>query len=309
MHTKKPTLLIMAAGMGSRYGGLKQIDPIGPSGEIIMDYSLWDARKAGFERVVFVIKEEFADMFDETIGRRIKPYMEVIYAFQRQDDLPYGYEVPEGRVKPWGTGHAVLAARDVLDGPFACLNADDYYGPESFAKIYAYLTEEQESGKAAMCVWQLNNTTSPHGHVARGICEIDAGHNLMRIVERKKIKRDGDQASFTEDDGATWQPLAGSSPVSMNFWGFGAEMVGLLTHGMVDFLDITLQTNPLMGEFLLPTFVDSLIQSGQLTVRTIPVKDRWFGVTYREDKESVMRAVADLHASGQYPTPLWSHES
>lgn len=303
--TKKPTLLIMAAGMGSRYGGLKQIDPIGPNGEIIMDYSLYDAIRAGFERVIFVIKEEFAEAFKQSIGAKIARHADVEYAYQNLEDLPYGYEVPAGRIKPWGTGHAVLAARELIDGPFACLNADDYYGPESFAKIHQFLSEEVKPGLAAMCVWQLNNTTSPHGHVARGICELDDSGNLATIVERTKIVRDGSGAKFTEDDGATWHALPAESPVSMNFWGFSEGMVGLLTHGMVDFLDATLPVNPNTSEFLLPTFVDTMIRDGELTVRTIPVADRWFGVTYQEDKPKVQAALTAMHEDGLYPTPLW----
>lgn len=305
MREVKPTLLIMAAGMGSRYGGLKQIDPVGPNGEIIMDYSLYDAKRAGFERVVFVIKEEFQEAFKETIGRRIEPHMEVHYVFQRLDDLPYGYDVPDNRVKPWGTGHAVIAARDVIDGPFACLNADDYYGPEVFAKIYAFLTGDREPGEHAMGAWELRNTTSPHGHVARGVSELDEENRLIRIVERTKIEMAGDDARFTEDDGETWHNLSGKSPVSMNFWGFGLEMMGLLKEGFIEFVDEAIMRDLPKSEFLLPTFVDSLIKKNMATVRAFPVKDRWFGVTYQDDKPNVMYALAELHRQGQYPTPLW----
>lgn len=306
MSEVKPTLLIMAAGMGSRYGGLKQIDPVGPNGEIIMDYSLYDAKRAGFERVIFVIKEEFHKDFKNTIGRRIEPHMEVEYVFQTLEDLPYGYDVPDNRVKPWGTGHAVIAARDEIDGPFACLNADDYYGPEVFRKIYDFLAGDRKPGEHAMGAWEMKNTTSPHGHVARGVSELDAENNLVRIVERTKIEMDGDDARFTEDGGETWQPLPGTSPVSMNFWGFGPEMMGLLKEGFIEFVDEAIQRDQPTAEFLLPTFVDSLIAKGVAVVRAFPVKDRWFGVTYREDKPNVMYALAELHRSGQYPTPLWS---
>lgn len=306
MTTTKPTLLIMAAGMGSRYGGLKQIDPVGPNGEIIMDYSLYDARRAGFERVVFVIKESFYDAFKDSVGARLEGKMEVHYAFQNLDDLPYGYSVPEGRVKPWGTAHAVLAAREIITGPFACLNADDYYGPESFQKIYNFLLAEQTPGEEAMCAWRLHNTMSPHGHVARGICEIDADDYLQEIVERTKIEMAGDDARYSEDDGQTWQPLSGQSPVSMNFWGFGPEMMGWIEHGFVDFLDDALARNPVKAEFLLPTYVDRLIRAGQVKVKTFPVSDRWFGVTYQDDKPQVMEAIKRLHETNVYPTPLWS---
>ena len=219
---KKPILVVLAAGMGSRYGGLKQIDPVGPNGEVIIDYSIFDARRAGFETVVFIIKHEIEDAFKAAIGDRLSKVMEVRYAFQQLDDLPAGFTVPEGREKPWGTSHAILAARDVIDAPFAVINADDYYGPEAFKVIYEYLSTHSDDDKYryAMVGYLLKNTVTENGHVARGVCAEDGDHYLKEVVEHTHIEKDGDDARCTEDDGQTWTHLSGDTIVSMNLWGF-----------------------------------------------------------------------------------------
>jgi choline kinase len=302
---KEPILVIMAAGMGSRYGGLKQIDPVGQSGEIIMDYSLYDAIAAGFKKVIFIIKDTMADDFKNSIGKRWENRIETAYAVQDLHDLPEGFTVPEGREKPWGTGHAVLAARSLIDGPFAVINADDYYGREAYRLLHDYLKTRTKPEELAMCVWQLNKTTSEHGHVARGVCEIEGGF-LRRIVERTNIVRDGDHAKFSEDDGKTWTAIAGNTPVSMNFWGYPEAIVASLISRFPAFLEKAIADNPFKGEYLLPTIVDELIRGEGINVRAFPVSDSWFGVTYREDKPVVEAALKKLHEAGVYPTPIWA---
>ena len=219
---KKPVLVVMAAGMGSRYGGLKQIDPVGNHGQLIIDYSIYDAKRAGFDTVVFVIKHEIEQTFHEAIGDRLSKFINVKYAYQQLDDLPAGYTVPDGRVKPWGTCHAVLAARNIVDGPFAVVNADDYYGPEGFREIYQYLESHPDSDNCyefAMVGYLLGNTVTEHGHVARGICEEDENNYLLKVTEHTHIEKMGADARYTEDDGKTWTEVPGSTIVSMNLWG------------------------------------------------------------------------------------------
>lgn len=244
----KPVLVVMAAGMGSRYGGLKQVDPVGGHGQLIIDYSIYDARRAGFETVVFVIKHEIEDTFKAAIGDRLSKVIDVRYAYQDLSDLPEGYSVPEGRIKPWGTAHAILAARRVIDGPFAVVNADDYYGPEGFREIYQYLESHPDRPgcyEFAMVGYQLGNTVTEHGHVARGICEEDGDHFLTRVTERTHIEKDGADARFTEDDGATWTHLPGSTIVSMNLWGFTRSFLEEAQARFPAFLDRALAENPL----------------------------------------------------------------
>ena len=224
----KPVLVVMAAGMGSRYGGLKQIDPVGNHGQLIIDYSIYDAVRAGFETVVFVIKHEIEDAFKEAIGSRMEKICKVKYAYQELNDLPEGYSVPEGRSKPWGTCHAILAARKVVDGPFAVVNADDYYGPDAFKTIYDYLSTHSDSEgcyEFSMVGYLLGNTVTEHGHVARGVCVEDENNYLVSVTERTRIEKDGEDARFTEDDGKTWQPLAGNTIVSMNLWGLSTSFM------------------------------------------------------------------------------------
>lgn len=304
---QKPVLAVMAAGMGSRYGGLKQIDPVGPSGEVIIDYSLFDARRAGFEKVVFIIKHEIEDDFKARIGDRISKVMQVEYAYQQLDILPEGYTVPEGREKPWGTAHAVLAAKNVIDGPFAVINADDYYGPEAFQKIYDYLAAHQDDEKYeyTMVGYHLRNTLTEHGHVARGVCEVGADGFLERVTEHTKIVKDGADAKFTEDDGATWHSLPGETTVSMNLWGFTQSFLKETEARFAAFLDRALVENPLKGEYFLPSVVSALIDENKARVQVLTSKDKWYGVTYKEDKPVVVAALRSFIDAGVYPEKLW----
>ena len=305
---EKPVLVVMAAGMGSRYGGLKQLDPVGNHGQLIIDYSIYDARRAGFETVVFVIKEENEAAFRAGIGDRLARAMDVRYAYQRLEDLPGCYAVPEGRTKPWGTCHAVLAARSAVDGPFAVINADDYYGPEGFRKLYRYLEDHPDRpgcGEYAMVGYRLGNTVTAHGSVARGVCEEDGGHYLTRVTERTCIEQDGADARYTEDGGATWTPLSGEAVVSMNLWGFSRGFLDEAQARFPAFLDKTLAENPLKGEYFLPSVVTQLLEEGRARVKVLHSADRWHGVTYREDRPEVVRAIADMTARGLYPENLW----
>ena len=304
---KKPVLVIMAAGMGSRYGGLKQIDPVDPEGHIIMDFSLYDAKKAGFEEVIFIIKKENEKDFKETIGNRISKIMKVSYVFQELTNLPEGYRVPEGRVKPWGTGHAVLSCLGTLDAPFAVINADDYYGSHAFQMIYDFLTthDDDEKYHYLMVGYILENTLTENGHVARGVCETDAHHKLTAITERTRIERRAEGPAYTEDDGATWHSLPEDAPVSMNLWGFSASILKELKERFPVFLDENLKKNPLKCEYFLPFVVDELIREEKAEVTVLKSHDRWHGVTYKEDKPVVMKAMQDLKDAGKYPQNLW----
>mgnify|MGYP002510378596 FL=1 len=301
---KKPVLVIMAAGMGSRYGGLKQMDPVGGHGQVILDYSIYDARRAGFETVIFVIKDEIEADFKERVGSRIEGSMDVRYAFQRMDGLPEGYSIPEGRVKPWGTAQAALAAQPFIDGPFAIINADDYYGRSAFQVIYDYLSGNPGRDEYAMVAYRLENTVTDHGHVARGVCQVGADGLLTGIVERTRIEK-GPPLRFTEDGGRTWTQLPQDTMVSMNFWGFTPSLLDQVRAQFPDFLDEALASNPLKAEYLLPTLVGRLIQQGRATVRALPSGDKWYGVTYQEDKPTVTAAIARMTAEGLYPHSLW----
>ena len=306
---KKPVLIVMAAGMGSRYGGLKQLDPVGPHGELIIDYSIFDARRAGFETVIFVIKREIEDSFKAAIGDRLGRVLDVRYAFQELTDLPAGYAVPEGRAKPWGTCHAVLAARALVEGPFAVINADDYYGPEGFRKIYDYLSAHPDRPgcyEFAMVAYRVGNTVTAHGSVARGVCETDGEGYLVRVTERTCIEKDGENARFTEDGGATWTHLDGGAPVSMNLWGFTRSFLDEAKARFPAFLDKTLAENPLKGEYFLPGVVTELLEEGRARVKVLSSGDKWHGVTYREDRPEVVAALADMTNRGLYPENLWN---
>jgi len=304
---KEPTLVVMAAGMGSRYGGLKQIDPIGPGGEIIIDYSIYDAVRAGFKRVVFIIKRELHETFKEVIGDRISKYIQVDYAFQELSDLPAGYEIPADRVKPWGTGHAVMAARKIVDGPFAVINADDFYGPGAFTALYDFLSnaEDDADGKYsfALAGYTVENTLTENGTVARGVCTLKDGY-MTDIVERTKIKKFGEHAKFTEDDGATWEDIAPGAIVSMNTWGFTAGMMNELEARFGAFLDKALVSNPLKAEYFLPSVVDALIKEGKASVKVLDTGEKWYGVTYREDRPAVQAAIGSMMGT-KYPEKLW----
>ena len=303
---KKPVLVIMAAGMGSRYGGLKQIDPIDEYGNIIMDFSIYDARRAGFEKVVFIVKKENEKLFREAVGDRIAEQMEVAYVFQELSDLPDGFSVPEGRVKPWGTGHAILSCRNAVDGPFAVINADDYYGPEAFRVIYDYLMSHEDDRlyRFAMVGYQVENTLTENGFVARGVCETDAEGHLVSITERTKIER-ADGKIVYEEDGKAPEEIPEGTLVSMNLWGFSAAILTELSERFPAFLNRTLRENPMKGEFFIPTVVSNLISEQRATVQVLHSHDRWFGVTYKEDKASVVAAIRSLKAQGRYPEKLW----
>ncbi|MBO5460745.1 MAG: nucleotidyltransferase [Ruminococcus sp.] len=304
---KKPVLVIMAAGMGSRYGGLKQIDPVDNEGHIIMDFSMYDAKRAGFEKVIFIIKKENEQDFREAVGDRVSEYMEVCYAYQEITNLPECYSVPEGRVKPWGTGHAVLSCIDQVDGPFAVINADDYYGVEAFQLIYDYLSthEDDDKYRYTMVGYQLKNTVTENGHVSRGVCEMNEQGELVEINERTQIeKRDGGIA-YTEDKGETWTQLPENTIVSMNMWGFTRSILDEIKAGFPAFLDKGLETNPMKCEYFLPSVVSDLLGEGRATVAVLTSKDKWYGVTYKEDKPVVVAAMKSMMENGTYPAHLW----
>ncbi len=304
---KKPVLIIMAAGMGSRYGGLKQIDPVDQDGHIIMDFSIYDAVKAGFEKVIFIIKKENEQDFRETIGDRMAQRIEVEYVFQDIAALPEGFTVPEGRVKPWGTAHAVLSCLSVVDGPFAVINADDYYGQQAFQMIYDYLASHEDTDRYqyTMVGYLLENTLTENGYVARGVCGTNADGKLTEITERVRIEKRADGPAYTEDDGATWTPLAGDTVVSMNMWGFTNSMLPEIRDRFAAFLSENLSKNPLKCEYFLPFVVDELIREDKAEVTVLKSKDRWYGVTYREDKPVVVAAIQSLKDQGLYPQKLW----
>ena len=304
----KPVLVVLAAGMGSRYGGLKQMDSVAGHGQSIIDYSIYDARRAGFEKVIFVIKRALEEDFRRLVGDRIARGIQVEYAFQELDDLPAGYAVPAGRKKPWGTTHAVLAARDLIRGPFAVINSDDYYGPEAFRLIYDFLSTQDEAAvpqRYAMVSYLLGNTVTDNGSVARGVCRVGEDGLLREVVEHTRIEKDGSDARSTLDGGETWIPLPGSTPVSMNFWGFQRSFVDEGEARFPEFLDRILAENPEKGEFYLPLLVSRLIGEGKAQVQVLPSEDKWYGVTYREDKPGVVAALADMTARGLYPENLW----
>lgn len=305
--SRKPVLVIMAAGMGSRYGGLKQIDPVDKEGHIIMDFSIFDARKAGFEKVIFIIKKENEKDFRESIGDRMSKIMEVDYAFQELTNLPEGFEVPEGRVKPFGTGHAILSCIDKIGGPFAVINADDYYGSHAFSAIYQYLSthEDDDKYRYTMVGYVLGNTLTENGYVARGVCETDEHGYLTGIQERTHIEKRGNGAAYTEDDGATFTDIPIDSIVSMNMWGFTASILKELKERFPLFLKDNLKKNPLKCEYFLPSVVGELLEEGKATVEVLKSEDKWYGVTYKEDKPVVVAAIQKLKDEGKYPQKLW----
>lgn len=304
---EKPVLVVMAAGMGSRYGGLKQMDPMDDYGHVILDFSVYDAMLAGFEKVIFIIKKENDPLFRERIGNRMSRKMKVEYVYQELNNLPEGFKVPEGREKPFGTGHAVLSCKDKVHGPFAVINADDFYGRDAFQMIYDYLLSNQEKGvyQFAMVGYLLENTLTENGHVARGVCQVDDQGYLADIHERTRIEKHGDGAAYTEDEGKTWEELPEGTIVSMNMWGFSQEMMEELKKGFPVFLQENLSKNPLKCEYFLPFAVEELMEQGKARVKVLKSKDRWYGVTYQEDKGTVMQAVSDFKQKGVYPRQLW----
>lgn len=303
----KAALVVMAAGMGSRYGGLKQIDPVGPNGEIILDYSVYDAVKAGFDKIVFVIKHEIEEDFKQVMAGKFEGIVDVEYAFQDINNLPDGFTVPEGRVKPWGTGHAVLSCKDIVDGPFAVINADDFYGRETFKLIYDELTaEKQDNGKYHYCMvgFKIENTLTENGTVARGVCEADGDGYLTGIVERTKIAKNDGRIMFTED-GEAWTEIAEGTTVSMNCWGFSPDILDELESRFASFLESS-KDNMLKCEYFLPFVVDDILKEGKADVRVLSTNEKWYGVTYKEDREAVVNALKAKVLSGEYPEKLWS---
>ena len=301
--THEPTLVIMAAGMGSRFGGLKQMTPVDEEGHFIIDFSLYDAYQAGFRRVAFIIKREIEQTFRETIGARMEKWFHVDYVYQELDRLPEGFAVPEGRRKPWGTAHAVACCRGVVEGPFAVINSDDFYGRGAYEAIYRFLTENKAPHHYAMLGYQLRNTVTEFGSVARGVCHVQDGM-LLDITERTKIFKRGQDAAYTED-GETFVPLSGDSLVSMNFWGFTPEILDEIWDAFPAFLAENLPVNPEKCEFYLPTFVGSQLAEGKVRVRVLPCMETWHGVTYKEDLDSVKAAIGQLKREGKYPARLW----
>ncbi len=305
---KKPVLVVMAAGMGSRYGGLKQIDPVGTCGEAILDYSLFDAHQAGFETAVIIIKEAIREEFMATVGARLeKCPLEIRYAYQELEKLPAGYAVPEGRVKPWGTSHAVLCAKEAIDGaPFAVINADDYYGRSAFRTVYDALCQARDGEKLDYCMvgYRLDMTVTDHGSVARGVCKADEKGLLTHIDERTRIEKREGGIAFTED-GENWTELAPDTVVSMNLWGFTPSLLEQIDLAFPAFLDKALATNPMKGEYLLPVLVSDLIQAGKAQVKVLQSADKWYGVTYAADKPLVQAAIREMTEAGKYPNGLW----
>ena len=301
---KKPVLVVLAAGMGSRYHGLKQIDPMGKYGEKILDYSVYDARRAGFETVVFVIKPEMEAAFEESVGGRLRDFVEVRYAFQTLESLPQGFAVPEGRTKPWGTGHAVLCAASCIDAPFAVINADDYYGPSGYKLLFDLLSREQDG--CAMVAYPLRSTVTESGHVSRGICEVGEDGLLKSVTERTWIETGAQGIAYSEDEGKTFTALPEDVPVSMNFWGFTPKMLAELWARFPDFYAKEVPQNPQKCEFYLPSVVNAQLQSGAAHVRVLPCSEVWYGVTYHEDLASVQAAIARMKAEGRYPESLWA---
>ncbi|MFO7936777.1 MAG: sugar phosphate nucleotidyltransferase [Kiritimatiellia bacterium] len=298
------SLVVLAAGMGSRYGGLKQCDPVGPSGETIMDYSVYDAVQAGFNRVIFVIRRDFEEEFRKTIGSRYENAVKVEYAFQSLNDLPRGYDVPEGRVKPWGTAHALRSARDLIDGPFAAINADDFYGRDSFVKLAAFLASaDADSADFALVGFRLDHTLSENGSVARGVCSVDDTGKLLSVTEMTKIVPvPGGARDISDPDNPVY--YTGEERVSMNFWGFSMAFMRELNAEFPAFLDQNIDN--LKSEWYIPFVVDKMIRQKRARVSVLPTESSWFGVTYREDKPDVMKAVGELVAGGVYPAQLWN---
>lgn len=303
---KKPVLVVMAAGMGSRYGGLKQIDPVGSQGEAILDYSIYDAHQAGFDTVVIIIKEAIKRDFMETVGKRLeRAPVEVRYAYQELDKLPAGYTAPKDRTKPWGTSHAVLCAAEAIDGaPFAVINADDYYGKSAFKVIYDQLSATQDPSSHCMVGYELSKTVTENGSVARGICVTDENGYLSEITERTRIEQYDGGIHFTED-GENWVEVAPDTTVSMNMWGFMPSFLDEINARFSAFLDKALVENPLKGEYFLPLPVAQLIHEGKATFKVLSSPDRWYGVTYAADKPVVVAALKAMTEEGKYPDGLW----
>ena len=305
----KPVLVVLAAGMGSRYGGLKQIDPVGSHGEAILDYSLFDAHEAGFETAVIIIKDMIKKDFMDTVGKRLeKCPMEIRYAYQELDKLPAGCEVPAERVKPWGTSHAVLCAKEEIgDAPFAVVNADDYYGKQAYKELYNFLSKVEDSASSDYCMvgYRLGNTVTENGSVARGVCAADEQGYLTDIVERTKIEKYEGGIHFTEDDGATWTDVDADTPVSMNMWGLTPGFLAEVEKDFPRFFKEEVPANPAKAEMFLPMTIGKLLENGKATVKVLRTADKWYGVTYAADKPQVVAALKDMADKGAYPDGLW----
>ncbi len=300
----KPTLFVLAAGMGSRYGGLKQLDPLGPQGQTIMDYSIFDAIRAGFGKVVFVIRKDFEEDFRRSILSKYEGHIPVEVVFQSTDKLPEGYTCPEERTKPWGTNHAVMMGADVINEPFAVINADDFYGRDAFAVIAADLMRERtRKGDYSMVGFRVGNTMSENGSVSRGVCSVNAEGNLTKVVERTGIAYDKDHRICVLDENNETEYLDPSTPVSMNLWGFTPDYFSYSDREFRRFLDKCLTTPK--AEFYIPTAIDTLINSGEATVKVLDTTSRWFGVTYAADRQGVVDKLAALHAAGEYPDTMF----
>ena len=299
---REPTLVILAAGMGSRFGGLKQIMAVDDFGHAIIDFSLYDAYRAGFRKVAFIIKHEIEENFKAAVGRRTEKYFDVKYVYQQLDLLPEGYSVPEGRVKPWGTGHAVLCCRGIVDGPFAVINADDFYGRTAYEEMYAFLSTERPGTEHAMIAYQLRNTVTETGYVARGICQVENGL-LTDVVERTHNEKHGEVISFTED-GENYTHLPADVPVSMNCWAFSNSMLDELYKRFPAWLDANLPVNPTKCEYFLPFVTNAMIKDGEGTVAVLPCHEQWYGMTYKEDFPTVVNAIKALRDEGVYPEKL-----
>ena len=299
----KPTLLILAAGMGSRFGGLKQVEPVGPNGEAIIDYTIFDAIRAGFGKVVFIIRESFADAFREKFDAKLKGKIDVEYVFQELDNLPEGFTLPLGREKPWGTAHAILVAKDSVKEPFCALNADDFYGRNAYEVMADFLTKSKDDAEYSMVGYELKNTLSDHGSVSRGICSVDNNQNLIKIVETKKIVKREESVISIEEDGRE-QPLTGNEHASMNIWGFKPSIFETLENKFIEFLKT--QINKPKSEMYIPSVVFEMIEEQKATVKVLEAHSPWFGVTYKEDKPIVVNRLRKLIDDGEYPEKLWS---
>lgn len=306
MNEQKPALVIMAAGMGSRFGGLKQITPVDPQGHKIIDFSMYDAWRAGFRDVVFIIKKEIEQEFKAAVGTEAEKHFHVQYVFQDVNDLPEGFTCPAERAKPWGTGHAIAACRNTVKGSFAVINADDFYGRTAFTAIYEYLANNTDPSAYAMVGYRLRNTVTENGSVARGVCDVNEEGLLTGITERTKIYKRGADAAFTEDDGATFTELSGSTIVSMNLWGFPRNILDVVWERFPAFLEKNLPVNPLKCEYFLPFVVNEQLEEGSATARVLPCEETWYGVTYKEDLVSVETAIANMKKEGIYGEELWA---
>ena len=303
MQNQAPKLVIMAAGMGSRFGGLKQMEPVDKEGHSIIDFSMYDARRAGFRDLVFIIKREHDALFRERIGNRMERFFNVEYVYQELTDIPAGCTVPDGRVKPWGTGQAIACCRNVLHGPFAVINSDDFYGRTAFSEIYEFLRTNDDEHCYAMVGYRVRNTVTEFGSVARGVCEVQNGM-LMGITERTKIYQRGDHAAYTED-GEHFVDLPGDTIVSMNIWGFTQPTVSEFWTRLGAFFEKEVPLDPLKRELYLPSVVNQQLEEGTARVRVLPCEEVWHGVTYREDLASVKEAICALKAAGVYEERLW----